>query len=101
MTENKHHVYSLICFLYKKKQYMGVSGDGDFFEIFDVSKFKKNEFLSKYFASFWFTKSHTFSEVKSFTKRPLFKKILNLFFVEYFFYISWPLESIKQVKSKD
>ena len=35
--------------MYKKKEYLGVSGDGDLFEIFDVSKLKEDEFLSNYY----------------------------------------------------
>ena len=47
ITGNKRDVYSMICFLYKEKQYLGVSGDWDIFEVFDVSKLKAYEFLSK------------------------------------------------------
>ena len=45
MTGNKWNIYSLISFFYKKKQYLGVSGVGDFFEVFDVSKLKADKFL--------------------------------------------------------
>ena len=47
MTANEFHVYSVICFLYKEKQYLGASGEGDLFEVFDVSKLEENEFLCK------------------------------------------------------
>ena len=48
ITINKLDVYSVICFLYKEKQYLGVSGDGDLFEVYDVSRLKENEFLSNH-----------------------------------------------------
>ena len=54
ITANKKNVRSLICFLYLEKQYLGVSGDGDLFEVFNVLKLKANEFLSKFFASYVF-----------------------------------------------
>ena len=46
MTANKRHILSVISFLYKEKQYLGASGDGDLFEVFDVSQLKQNQFLS-------------------------------------------------------
>ena len=45
ITENKRHVYSVICFLYKKKQYLGLSEDWGWFEVFDVSKLKEDRIL--------------------------------------------------------
>ena len=47
VTANKINVHSVICFLYKEKQFLGVSGDGDWFEVFDLCKLKENEFLGK------------------------------------------------------
>ena len=47
ITANKRDVNSVICILYKKKQYLGVSGSGDRFEVFNVSKLKENEFLGR------------------------------------------------------
>ena len=47
ITANKFDVYSVICFLYNKKQYLGVSGDKEFFEVFDVSRLKADQLLSK------------------------------------------------------
>ena len=46
ITENKINVHSVLCFVYQKKEYLGVSGDGKFFEVFDVSKLQEEEFLS-------------------------------------------------------
>ena len=46
-TANLDHVLSMINFLYEEKQYLGVSGDGQWFEIFDVSMLEENEFLSR------------------------------------------------------
>ena len=40
-------MYSVICFIYQKKEYVGASGDGDFFEVFDVSKLDEKDFLSR------------------------------------------------------
>ena len=48
ITTNKFNVHSVICFVYEKKQYLCVSGDGDLFEVFDVLTLKKDEFLSKH-----------------------------------------------------
>lgn len=43
-------MFSVISFLYQKKEYLGVSGDRRFFEVFDLSKLKAEEFLSKLFS---------------------------------------------------
>ena len=48
ITANEKHVFSVIGFLNKNKEYLGVSGDGDFFEIFDVSILDENELLSNH-----------------------------------------------------
>ena len=48
ITANKYSVCNVDWFFYNKKQYLGVSGDGGFFEVFDVSELKEEEFLSKY-----------------------------------------------------
>ena len=47
MTSNKHHLRSVISFLHKEKQYLGASGDGGFFEVFDVTLLKEKKFLSR------------------------------------------------------
>ena len=49
-TENKNQIWSITCFFYKNKEYVGVAGDCKFFEVFDVEQLnKKIDLLSKFF----------------------------------------------------
>lgn len=47
MTANSLTVLSVTCFFYKENQFLGVSGNEDLFEVFDVSMLEENEFLSR------------------------------------------------------
>ena len=49
ITANEKNVLGLISFLHKNKQYLGVSGDGNQFEVFDVSNLKAKTLLSEYY----------------------------------------------------
>ena len=84
ITANKKHVHSVNCFFYNKKQYLGVSGSGDFFEVFDVSRLQENEFLSKfYYFCVWFSflwNYYLFCEAHTFTKSRFEYFVLKLFF---------------------
>ena len=94
----------MISFLYKKKQYLGASGDGAFFEVFDVSQLEENKFLSNNFASFAFClllflwKPSNFLWKSEFHKKSYYYKIYLFIFCLVFEDNPWLLEPIKQVK---
>ena len=66
--------------MYEKKQFLGVSGDGDLFEVFDVLKLKANEFLSKFypflFPLLWRSDFH---------KKEIDLTLLFTYFVEFYY----------------
>ena len=70
ITANEWNVFSVICFIFKKKQYLGVSGDKGLLEVFDVSMLEENKFLSRDYdflidlLFFWRSKFH--KKLKSF-----------------------------------
>ena len=85
------------------KQYLGVSGDGDLFEVFDVSELKEVEFLGKYIYAFcglrpFFETWFIFLITGLLQNQDLsILCILSLNFCTF----GWLLEPIKQVKLQD
>ena len=96
-------MHSVICFMFKKKDYLGVSGSRDFFEIFDVLNLKEKEFLSNAYFFILFSCNCLVLSCELFS---LLEKQINLNLEIYFFFeflknICWLIEPIKQVKLKD
>lgn len=48
LTKNKNTVHCVQFFLYEAKVYLGASGDGLYFEVFDVSGLSREAGLSKH-----------------------------------------------------
>ena len=98
-------VHSVISFLYKKKQYLGVSGCGDLFEVFDISKLKSKKFLSKqyvlcvYLPYFLYLililLASTFRQIKMFIN---FSEYILMYFFRLLINL---LEPVKQVRLGD
>ena len=47
-TKFREHVYSVIFFFFKGKEYLGASGNKKIFEVFDISQLSMQTPLSKY-----------------------------------------------------
>ena len=53
-TKNRINIYSVDFFLFKGIDYLGVSGDGDFFEVFKISDMKKTVYLGNTYVFIYF-----------------------------------------------